>query len=171
MAFNYMRNFLALVIVALFVAGCSSTSKTGGGDSSTQSGSGAEVGATMDDTTVVVQDVNQGSSDIGTIFYFDYDKSELRPEVRSQLRDQAGLLADRTGVVRLEGHADERGTREYNMALGERRAKAIANYLASLGVPSSQIEIVSYGEEKPAALGHDESAYSLNRRVELIYID
>jgi len=74
-------------------------------------------------------------------------------------------------MVRLEGHADERGTREYNLALGERRAKAIANYLAVQGLPSSQIESISYGEEKPAVTGSGESVWSKNRRVELIYID
>ena len=80
-------------------------------------------------------------------------------------------MRTRSGLVRLEGHADERGTREYNLALGERRAKAVANYLAIQGVPRPQIEVISYGEEKPAALGQGESAWAQNRRVELIYLD
>jgi len=168
-ALNLLRNVAFLVFVALIAAGCASSSKKGGGDGSAEGADGYGVGGGVDENTVVVQDVGGGQP--GTVFYFDFDKSELRAEVRSQLQEQASMLQNRSGVVRLEGHCDERGTREYNMALGERRAKAIANYLASLGVPSSQIETVSYGEEKPAAMGHDEGAWSLNRRVELIYIE
>lgn len=170
-AFNLLRNVALLVFVALIAAGCASSSKKGGGDGAADGSgsSGYGVGGGVDENTVVVQDVDDGS--IGTVFYFDFDKSELRADVRAELQRQASMLQNKTGVVRLEGHCDERGTREYNMALGERRAKAVANYLASLGVPSSQIEPVSYGEEKPAAMGHDEQAWTLNRRVELIYIE
>ena len=171
MVYKYLKNIIALMFVALIAVGCASTTSDSGGDSTADAADGAELGATMDENTVVIEEVEEADEEIGTIFYFDFDKSELRSDVRQQLSEQAALLENKTGVVRLEGHADERGTREYNMALGERRAKAVANYLASMGVPSSQIETVSYGEEKPAALGHDESAWSLNRRVELIYID
>ena len=69
----------------------------------------------------------------------------------------------------LEGHADERGTREYNIALGERRAKAVQKYMLLQGASQSQIDVISFGEERPVALGHDESAWSLNRRVEILY--
>ena len=79
------------------------------------------------------------------------------------------LVANPSANVVLEGHADERGTREYNMALGERRAKAIARVLTVNGVSSSQIELVSFGEEKPAVMGHNESSWAQNRRVELKY--
>lgn len=102
-----------------------------------------------------------------TTFYFAYDSSELRPDALRALDVHARDL-QRSGVrVVLEGHTDERGTREYNMALGERRAQAVQRYLVLQGVSPSQLEIVSYGEERPVADGHDESSWSLNRRVEL----
>lgn len=104
-----------------------------------------------------------------TTFYFDFDQSVVKPEARAALEAHAQYLAANGGNVVLEGHADERGTREYNLALGERRAEAIARYLSVLGVSAQQIESVSYGEERPASLGHDESSWSLNRRVELRY--
>lgn len=104
------------------------------------------------------------------VFYFDFDQSELKPEAREALVYHAEqLLANSNIRVRLEGHADERGTREYNLALGERRAQAVQRYLEVQGVPSSRLEIISYGEERPAQSGTTEAAYALNRRVELVY--
>ena len=104
-----------------------------------------------------------------TTFYFDFDQSVIKPEARAALEAHAANLINNGGKVVLEGHADERGTREYNLALGERRAESVERYLTVLGVSSSQIETVSYGEERPASLGHDDSSWSLNRRVELRY--
>ena len=102
------------------------------------------------------------------VVHFDYDSSDLSNDDYQTLQAHAQfLMANANSRVALTGHTDERGTREYNMALGERRAKAVANYLASMGVPGSQIETVSYGEENPAVSGHDEDAWSKNRRVEL----
>ncbi len=104
------------------------------------------------------------------VFYFDYDQDTLKPESYSALKAHAQYLANKASAhVRLEGHGDERGTREYNLALGERRANAIAQFLTLNSVTSEQIETVSYGEEKPVSLEHDESAWAHNRRVELIY--
>ncbi len=104
-----------------------------------------------------------------TVFYFDFDQSVVKPDARAALEAHARNLAENGGQVVLEGHADERGTREYNLALGERRSDAISRYLSVLGVSSQQIESVSYGEERPASLSHDDSSWSLNRRVELRY--
>jgi len=104
-----------------------------------------------------------------TTFYFDFDQSVVKPDAQEALEVHAKKLVDNGGSVVLEGHADERGTREYNLALGERRAEAVARYLKVLGVADRQIETVSYGEERPVSLGHDESSWSLNRRVELRY--
>lgn len=105
-----------------------------------------------------------------TIFYFDFDKSDLRPEAREALVYHANRLRANPNMrVRLEGHADERGTREYNLALGERRAQAIERYLQVQGVPANQLETISYGEERPVATGTSEQAYQQNRRVELVY--
>jgi len=102
-----------------------------------------------------------------TVFYFDFDESTLSSATRAALDAQAAYLRGTNSSVRLEGHADERGTREYNLALGERRAKAVADYLAIQGVSRSRMEVVSYGEERPVALGSDESSWAANRRVEL----
>ena len=101
------------------------------------------------------------------VIYFDYDKSEIRTDQRSTLQTNAQWLRDNRQVkILIEGHCDERGTREYNMALGERRSSATMQYLMSLGVPRDRIEVISYGEEQPVAMGEDESAWSRNRRAE-----
>ena len=98
--------------------------------------------------------------------YFDTDKYDVDAEDQSTLRSQAQwLAANPTARVTVEGHADERGTREYNLALGERRSNAAKNYLASLGVDSSRITTISYGKERPVALGSDEQAWAQNRRA------
>ena len=104
-----------------------------------------------------------------TIFYFDFDVSEFRPADRDVLTYHArDLAANPSKRIRLEGHADERGTREYNLALGERRAIGILNYLIVNGAARSQIETVSYGEEQPEDRGSSEQAYGRNRRVEIV---
>lgn len=104
-----------------------------------------------------------------TVFYFDFDISEFRPADRDVLAVHArDLAANPNKRIRLEGHADERGTREYNLALGERRAEAIENYLIVNGAARRQIETVSYGEERPAERAQTEPAYQANRRVEII---
>ena len=99
--------------------------------------------------------------------YFDYDQSEIRPDQRAKLQANAQFLRE-NGSFRLviAGHCDERGTREYNMALGERRASATMQYLVSLGVPRTRVDIISYGEENPAATGNTESAWAQNRRAQ-----
>ena len=102
--------------------------------------------------------------------YFDFDQAMVKRQGHAALNKHATYLASSSDArVRLEGHADERGTREYNLALGERRANAIRAYLTSQGASNYQTEVISYGEEKAAVDGHDESAWSMNRRVELIY--
>jgi peptidoglycan-associated lipoprotein len=101
--------------------------------------------------------------------YFDFDSSEIKPEGEPVVAAFARYLtANPTAKVRLEGNTDERGTREYNIALGERRAQSVAHALQAAGVSPSQLSLTSYGEERPVALGHDEASYSQNRRVELI---
>jgi peptidoglycan-associated lipoprotein len=101
--------------------------------------------------------------------YFDYDSSELTPTAIATLRENAQWLKGRDPVVvAVEGHCDERGTIEYNLALGERRAKEVRDYLVTLGIGRDRVRIVSYGEERPARPGHDESAWSQNRRAEFV---
>lgn len=105
------------------------------------------------------------------VLYFDYDSSSLSEESRKVLAAHGEYLArNQTAKVSIEGHTDERGTREYNMALGDRRAQAVKQVMLLQGAKSSQLETVSYGEEQPADLGHDESAWSKNRRAELNYL-
>ncbi|MGH8554122.1 MAG: peptidoglycan-associated lipoprotein Pal [Gammaproteobacteria bacterium] len=104
------------------------------------------------------------------VIYFEYDSDEIRPEFRSAIEAHAAYIASHPGtVITLEGHADERGSREYNLALGERRALAVRKQITLLGGSASQVRSVSYGEEHPNSPGHDESAYALNRRVEISY--
>ena len=99
--------------------------------------------------------------------YFEYDQSSLSAEGKSVCEGIGQLMKEVAEITaRIEGHADERGTNEYNLALGERRAKAVQDYLASYGVPGSRLSVISYGEEKPAVEGHDEAAFAKNRRVE-----
>ena len=103
--------------------------------------------------------------------YFDFDKYDLKPEAREVLQTNAGVLKQYPQFkVRVEGHCDERGTVEYNLALGERRARAARDYLASLGVPANRISIVSFGKERPEDPGHNESAWAKNRRDELLFL-
>jgi peptidoglycan-associated lipoprotein len=104
--------------------------------------------------------------------YFDFDSSEIKPEFTDLLGAHAHYLASNASIrVRLEGNTDERGSREYNIGLGERRAQAVRRALMLQGVSESQITTVSYGEERPAVTGHTEEAWSRNRRVELVYLN
>ena len=107
------------------------------------------------------------AADVGTVFYFDLDSSSLTGEARGQVDAHIAALLGNNDSVRLEGHTDERGTREYNLALGERRANAVRDYMVANGVPSYRIETISYGEENPVAYGSGESNWQQNRRVEL----
>ena len=104
------------------------------------------------------------------VVYFDFDKSDIKGEFRDIIAAHARYLSDNPSAsVTLEGHADERGSREYNIALGERRAKAVQQMMLLQGAAKSQFSLVSYGEERPAALGHEESSWRLNRRVQIVY--
>ena len=104
------------------------------------------------------------------VIYFEYDSSEIRGEYRAAVEAHANYLANNPNtIINLEGHADERGSREYNLALGEKRAQAVKRQMVLLGASAGQIRVVSYGEERPVIDGHDESSWAQNRRVEIIY--
>jgi len=104
------------------------------------------------------------------VIYFDLDRSEIKPEFQAQVACHAAFLRQFPEArVRLEGNADERGSREYNLGLGERRGNAVQSALSAAGASSSQLNVVSYGEERPVCRQHDESCWSKNRRVEIIY--
>ena len=113
----------------------------------------------------------QGSDVLATkVVYFDYDSSTIKDSDRAIIQAHANYLAQHPAAkVTLEGHTDERGTREYNIGLGERRANAVKQMMLLSGASAAQVSTVSYGEERPAALGHDESAWQKNRRVEIVY--
>jgi peptidoglycan-associated lipoprotein len=103
--------------------------------------------------------------------YFDFDKSFIKLEYRPVLNEKAAFLKDYPEMrVRIEGNCDERGTNEYNLALGERRANSAKNFLVSWGIAADRIEIISYGEERPRALGHNEAAWAQNRRDDFVLI-
>jgi len=106
------------------------------------------------------------------IIYFDFDSSDIKPEFVDVISAHARAISGNASIkVRLEGHTDERGSREYNIGLGERRAQAVRRALLLQGVAEAQVTTVSYGEERPAVTGHAEDAWAKNRRVEIIYIN
>ena len=121
------------------------------------------------DATAISATATGAYSDTGitsnNILYFAYDKSDINSEGRTKIRTLAKLINDNNLSVRVEGHCDERGTREYNLALGEKRAKTVAELLIINGVASDKIDTVSYGEEKPASPGSNERSWSQNRRA------
>ena len=105
--------------------------------------------------------------DLQTVF-FDFDRADIRGDQQSALRSNADQITSLPGSVTVEGHTDERGSEEYNLALGERRARSVKRYLVDLGVSSSKLRTVSYGEARPAVPGHNESAWRYNRRAEFV---
>ena len=124
------------------------------------------------DSTAISASASEAYSDSGitsnNVLYFSYDKSDVNSEGRTKIRTLAKLINDNNLNVRVEGHCDERGTREYNLALGEKRAKTVAELLIINGVSSDKIQTVSYGEEKPIVNGSNERSWSQNRRALVI---
>jgi peptidoglycan-associated lipoprotein len=167
------RLFLGLALVAA-IAGCSSVplDNVPVEDKSAKNvapGGGAQSNVTPVDATGADATAN-GPANVARLIYFDYDSYAVKPEFQSLLQAHAQFLkANGARHVALEGHTDERGGREYNLALGQRRAEAVRRALALLGVADSQMEAVSFGKEKPAVPGSDEAAWAKNRRVEIVY--
>jgi peptidoglycan-associated lipoprotein len=149
-------------VLALGLAGCESTPKSG-----TDGSSSKPTGSEFDQGSVPSGSGGGSSTSLETV-YFDFDRAEIRADARSALQSNASAIKGNTswGTVTVEGHCDERGSEEYNLALGDRRANAVKRYLVDLGVPSSRLRTVSFGEAKPAVVGHDESAWRYNRRSE-----
>lgn len=165
--------WLAIAVAALLFAGCSSTgTKDDSGASVEDRGaSGVTTTGIGDGGTWAGSPLDNPNSLLYTkTVYFDFDQSTIRSDFVDVLRAHAAYLnSNRTATVLIEGHADERGSREYNIALGERRANAVRSFLEAEGVSDMQINTISYGEERPAALGHDEMSWSENRRGVLVY--
>ena len=155
---------LSLFAASLLLAACETTPTTTAGSGG--GGAAAAPAATAAPRTGPVPGSQQDLVvNVGDRVFYDLDKSDLKPEARRTLERQAAWLKQYGNVmVSLEGHCDERGTREYNLALGDRRANAARDYLVSLGIPASRIKTISYGKERPAVLGSNEAAWSQNRR-------
>ena len=144
----------------------SSDSSSSSSSSSSTSSSGAS-GSSSDSTTTYSYDTDPKTAliKVGDRVLFGYDSSELDDEDRSVLDNQAKFLNQNPSLkVTIEGHCDERGTREYNLALGEKRASAVKDYLISVGINSERVSVVSYGKERPQVLGSNKAAWSMNRR-------
>ena len=168
------QKLLASLCLSSALAGCSLL----GGDEQVNAGAGSEGVNGSASTTGLAEGssfaghaLDNPASPLSTkVIYFAFDSSAVAPEYEAVLAAHSAYLAANSGVsIFVEGHADERGTREYNVALSEKRAKTVQNLLSLQGAGSNQTEAVALGEEKPVVLGHDEASWRLNRRVELIY--
>ena len=158
--------FGAAALLSVMLVACKSTDEAAASTESTAPA--AQSAAAPSDGLTDAQRRERDAALATRIFYFEFDKSDLSAEARAALVHHANQLkANPSTRYRLEGHADERGTREYNLALGERRAQAIERYLQVQGVSATQLETISYGEERPAETGTTEASYSKNRRVEV----
>ncbi len=169
------------VALSLGLSGCASHKPKPGGQSGTESGAAGQggvsglgagpagsAGSGSPDDEVAGP---QGAQLAKRIVYFDFDNSEIKGEGTDIVAAHAKYLSSNPSArVRLEGHTDERGSREYNVGLGERRAQSVRRALMLQGASDGQISTVSYGEERPAEAGHDEAAWAKNRRVEIIYV-
>ncbi len=172
MRIKFVSLFAALLLVAACETAPEESASTAGEGAATGTGSGTGVAA----APVAEADTTQmgpapGTQEdlvvnVGDRVFFDFDKSVLKPAAQRTLERQAAWLKQfPSAAITIEGHCDERGTREYNLALGERRANAAKNFLIALGVSPDRIDTISYGKERPAALGHNEAAWSQNRRA------
>ena len=143
-----------LILLVIFLASCSSVSTD-----------------RTNDATAISASASEAYSDYGitsnNVLYFAYDRSDINSEGRAKIRNLAEIINNNDLSVRVEGHCDERGTREYNLALGQRRAESVADYLESRGVDRSRLVVKSYGEESPAVSASNERAWARNRRVEI----
>lgn len=157
---------LALALFALaLVAGCSTTSTEGTAKTDTTTTSTGVDDGSVNGGVVTNADGSVQILSAGNIIYFDFDQDTIRPDAREVLMTHAARLTKSGASAVLEGHGDERGTREYNMALGERRGKAVRDFLVIQGVDRAKLEVVSYGEERPADAASNETAWAKNRRV------
>ncbi len=179
-----ITRLIFITSLTVILTACSSTSERGdsaavedrGNASGSSSTSGSESGSattfgTGTDARSGMSALDDPTSPLSVrILYFDYDSSEVLPAYREVLEAHANYLVQNPNItISLEGHADERGSREYNLALGERRSQSAKRHMMLFGPASSQIRATSYGEERPIADGHNDEAWSQNRRVEIIY--
>lgn len=171
-----IQRYLAAGVFALALVGCSSVplndvpvENKAAQDVGQQGGGGAQSRVAPVDADTASA-TSQGPVGVARLVYFDYDSNVIKPEYQALIEGNARFLkANTRRHVSIEGHTDERGGREYNLALGQRRAEAVRRALTLLGVQDSQIEAVSFGKEKPVATGSDEASWAQNRRAEIVY--
>ncbi len=170
---QHKLRFILLFVAIIALAACSSKqTKEDTVDVADQtSGSSAQTSGADDGGSTYASELDDPSSILAKrVILFEFDKSSIQPQYREILAAHAQYVAGHPSArVTLEGHADERGTREYNLGLGERRATAVSRMLAAQGGSMGQLSEIAYGEERPVALCHDESCWRQNRRVEIIY--
>ncbi len=171
---------LAAAVIGAGLAGCASKeapkdtpveTRTAATTSTTTPGTTGSTTPTAPTSNVAINPLKDPNNILSKrIIYFEYDQDSVKGEYQAVVQAHAKYLADNRGrKIRLEGHADERGSREYNMALGQRRGDAVRKATNLLGVANDRMETVSFGEDKPRATGSDEAAWSQNRRVEIVY--
>lgn len=159
-----MRYLTVIAVVAL-VAACESPSNKGGNQGAAAATTPAPTTAAPAQTGPAPGSQADFVANVGDRVFFDFDKSNLRPDAVTELGKWVAFLKQYPNdKLTIEGHCDERGTREYNLALGERRANAVKNFLVAQGVDAGRLKTISYGKERPAVQGHDEAAWSQNRR-------
>ena len=159
-------------LLVFFLAACSTTPKdTADSSGSGSSSSSSDVSSSgSEDTASESASIEPGSQEdlivnVGDRVFFNYDSSELDADAQELLQDQVAWLKQHSDVsIIVEGHCDERGTREYNLALGEKRAQSVKNYLISLGISTDRVTTISYGKERPAVIGSNDGAWAQNRR-------
>ena len=163
--------FLISTFIVLFVAACATKPKdTSDSSGSGSSSSGSDVSSEGTITETTGSGIVSGSQEdlivnVGDRVFFGYDSSDLDSDALELLQDQVAWLKQNSDVtVTIEGHCDERGTREYNLALGEKRAQAVKNYLIGLGINPDRVSTISYGKERPAVVGSNDGAWAQNRR-------
>jgi peptidoglycan-associated lipoprotein len=161
------QRLLAICAVAFLFAACETASNVAGDSASGSSSSSATAAGAGSGSTVAVQMSDaEKLAQVGNSVYFGFDSSELTAKAQAILDRQAAFLnVNPTMVVIIEGHADERGTREYNLALGDRRAVAVRDYLLANGLNAARVRTVSYGKERPAVSGSNEESWAKNRRA------
>ena len=176
---NYMKRWLLVFFATALLAACGSSVKLdnvpvedkSGTPVSSETGSGSAVEKRGVTSVDIEKSGSQGAVPAGAkIVYFDLDSFVIKPEFQTLIETHARFIkADKARKVAIEGHTDERGGREYNLALGQKRAEAVRSALGLLGAPDNQLEAVSFGKEKPAVPGSDEAAMAKNRRAEISY--
>jgi peptidoglycan-associated lipoprotein len=167
-----MKTSLAALMIGGLLAGCAtqSSQESAPAPAPAPTAMGTAPSARPAPATSVAARSEGSALPQGRSVYYDFDRSEIKPDGAKVVDANAQYLREHPDLkVKVEGNADERGSREYNLALGQRRADAVQKRMTILGIPADRIESVSYGEEKPKATGHDETSWSENRRSDIVY--